>query len=228
LSLAGRTRQRFYGWWIVSVAAVLNGYGAGVNFYGFGVFFNPMREEFGWSRAATAGVFSLARLEGAPLGPIIGWLIDRIGSRRMMVAGLALTGLGFVSMYFIQSLWMFYLIYGVFIATGFSMGFFQAPQAMIANWFFRRRAQALSYLAVGAGLGGATLVPAMGAFMGMAGWIDGRGRGCPDVGSGDPAGPDPKAPAGGDGAGPGWPAQSGRGSGRGRPETPSLGAGGAG
>ena len=170
LSLAGRTRQRFYGWWIVSVAAVLNGYGAGVNFYGFGVFFNPMREEFGWSRAATAGVFSLARLEGAPLGPIIGWLIDRIGSRRMMVAGLALTGLGFVSMYFIQSLWMFYLIYGVLIATGFSMGFFQAPQAMIANWFFRRRAQALSYLAVGAGLGGATLVPAMGAFMGMAGW----------------------------------------------------------
>jgi len=170
LSLAGRTRQRFHGWWIVSVAAVLNGYGAGVNFYGFGVFFNPMREEFGWSRAATAGVFSLARLEGAPLGPIIGWLIDRIGSRRMIVAGLALTGLGFVSMYFIQSLWMFYLIYGVFIATGFSMGFFQAPQAMIANWFFRRRAQALSYLAVGAGLGGATLVPAMGAFMGMAGW----------------------------------------------------------
>jgi len=170
LSLASRARQRFYGWWIVSVAAVLNGYGAGVNFYGFGVFFNPMREEFGWSRAATAGVFSLARLEGAPLGPIIGWLIDRIGSRRMMVAGLALTGLGFVSMYFIQSLWMFYLIYGVFIATGFSMGFFQAPQAMIANWFFRRRAQALSYLAVGAGLGGATLVPAMGAFMGMAGW----------------------------------------------------------
>jgi MFS family permease len=170
LSLASRTRQRFYGWWIVSVAAVLNGYGAGVNFYGFGVFFNPMREEFGWSRAATAGVFSLARLEGAPLGPIIGWLIDRIGSRSMMVAGLALTGLGFVSMYFIQSLWMFYLIYGVFIATGFSMGFFQAPQAMIANWFFRRRAQALSYLAVGAGLGGAILVPTMGAFMGMAGW----------------------------------------------------------
>jgi MFS family permease len=168
--LAGTTRQRFHGWWIVSVAALLNGYGAGVNFYGFGVFFNPMREEFGWSRAATAGVFSLSRLEGAPLGPIIGWLIDRIGSRRMIVTGLAVTGLGFVSMYFIQSLWMFYLIYGVFIATGFSMGFFQAPQAMIANWFFRKRARALSYLAVGAGLGGATLVPAMGAFMGMAGW----------------------------------------------------------
>jgi MFS family permease len=91
----------------VSVTAVLYGYGAGVNFYGFGVFFNPMREEFGWSRAATAGVFSLARLEGAPLGPIIGWLIDRVGSRRMMVAGLSLTGLGFISMYFIQSLWMF-------------------------------------------------------------------------------------------------------------------------
>ncbi len=170
LSLASRTRERFHGWWIVSVTAILYGYGAGVNFYGFGVFFNPMREEFGWSRAATAGVFSLSRLEGAPLGPIIGWLIDRIGSRRMMVAGLSLTGLGFMSMYFIQSLWMFYVIYGLFIATGFSMGFFQASQAVVANWFFRRRAQALSYLAVGGGLGGAALVPAMGAFMGIAGW----------------------------------------------------------
>jgi MFS family permease len=170
LSLASGARQRFHGWWIVSVTAVLYGYGAGVNFYGFGVFFNPMREEFGWSRAATAGVFSLSRLEGAPLGPIIGWLIDRIGSRRMMVAGLSLTGLGFISMYFIQSLWMFYVIYGVFIATGFSMGFFQASQAIVANWFFRKRAQALSYLAVGGGLGGAALVPALGAFMGMAGW----------------------------------------------------------
>jgi MFS family permease len=170
LSLVSGTRERFHGWWIVSVTAVLYGYGAGVNFYGFGVFFNPMREEFGWSRAATAGVFSLARLEGAPLGPIIGWLIDRVGSRRMMVAGLSLTGLGFISMYFIQSLWMFYAIYGLLIATGFSMGFFQASQAIVANWFFRRRAQALSYLAVGGGLGGAALVPAMGAFMGMAGW----------------------------------------------------------
>ena len=170
LSLVSGARERFHGWWIVSVTAVLYGYGAGVNFYGFGVFFNPMREEFGWSRAATAGVFSLARLEGAPLGPIIGWLIDRVGSRRMMVAGLSLTGLGFMSMYFIQSLWMFYAIYGLLIATGFSMGFFQASQAIVANWFFRRRAQALSYLAVGGGLGGAALVPAMGAFMGMAGW----------------------------------------------------------
>lgn len=168
--LANRARDGFYGWWIVSVAAALNGYGAGVNFYGFSVFFNPMREEFGWSRAATAGVFSLSRLEGAPLGPIIGWLIDRVGSRSMMLVGLAVTGAGFVSMYFIQSLWMFYLIYGVLIATGFSMGFFQAPQAMVANWFQRKRGRALAYLALGAGVGGATMVPAMGAFMGAVGW----------------------------------------------------------
>lgn len=162
--------QVFRGQWILSIAAILNGYGAGVNFYGFSVFFNPMREEFGWSRAATAGVFSLSRLEGAPLGPIIGWLIDKVGSRSMMVVGLAITGAGFMSMYFIQSLWMFYLIYGVFIATGFSMGFFQAPQAMVTNWFLRRRSRALAYLAMGAGIGGAVMVPVMGEFMGVVGW----------------------------------------------------------
>jgi len=167
---ARRREEGFFGWWILSIASIINGYGAGVNFYGFSVFFNPMREEFGWSRAATAGVFSLSRLEGAPLGPIIGWLIDKVGSRSMMVVGLAITGAGFMSMYFIQSLWMFYLIYGVFIATGFSMGFFQAPQAMVANWFLRRRSRALAYLAIGAGIGGAVMVPVMGQFMGVVGW----------------------------------------------------------
>ena len=167
---ARRRGEGFYGWWILSIASIINGYGAGVNFYGFSVFFNPMREEFGWSRAATAGVFSLSRLEGAPLGPLIGWLIDKVGSRKMMVVGLAITGVGFMSMYFIQSLWMFYLIYGVLIATGFSMGFFQAPQAMVANWFLRKRSRALAYLAIGAGIGGAVMVPVMGQFMGVAGW----------------------------------------------------------
>ena len=167
---ARRRGEGFYGWWILSIASIINGYGAGVNFYGFSVFFNPMREEFGWSRAATAGVFSLSRLEGAPLGPLIGWLIDKVGSRKMMVVGLAITGAGFMSMYFIQSLWMFYLIYGVLIATGFSMGFFQAPQAMVANWFLRKRSRALAYLAIGAGIGGAVMVPVMGQFMGVAGW----------------------------------------------------------
>jgi MFS family permease len=168
-----RARRRvgeFYGWWIVSAAAVVNGYGAGVNFYGFSVFFNPMREEFGWSRAATAGVFSLSRLEGGLEGPVTGWLIGKFGAKRVMVAGLTICGLGFLSMYFVQSLLMFYLVYGVLIATGFGMGFFLAPQSMVTNWFQRRRGQALAYLAIGAGLGGATLVPAMGALMGAVGW----------------------------------------------------------
>jgi MFS family permease len=167
---ARRRVEEFYGWWIVSAAAVVNGYGAGVNFYGFSVFFNPMREEFGWSRAATAGVFSLSRLEGGLEGPVTGWLIGKFGPRRVMVAGLTICGLGFMSMYFIQSLLMFYLVYGVLIATGFGMGFFLAPQSMVTNWFLRKRGRALAYLAIGAGLGGATLVPAMGALIGAVGW----------------------------------------------------------
>jgi MFS family permease len=165
-----RGKQIFRGWWIASLAAILNGYGAGVNFYGFSVFFNPMREEFGWSRAATAGVFSLSRLEGGIEGPITGWLIGKIGPRRIMLVGLTICGLGFMSMYFIQSLLMFYLIYGLFIASGFGMGFFLAPQSMVANWFFRKRARAIAVLAIGAGAGGAILVPAMGGFMGAVGW----------------------------------------------------------
>jgi MFS family permease len=169
-SLTRRGRQRFYGWWIVFVGATLNAYGAGVNFYGFSVFFSPMREEFGWTYAQTAAAFSLSRLQGGPLGPIVGWFIDRVGTRRMAVIGITITGAGFVSMYAIQSLWMFYIIYGVFISTGFSIGFFHVTNAMAANWFVKKRSRALSYLAVGAGVGGAVLVPLLGLTMGLIGW----------------------------------------------------------
>ena len=74
---------------------------------------------FGWSRTAIALVFSMGRVEGGLLGPPAGYLTDRLGTRRMVLVGLALVGTGFVALSFVESMPGFYGAFAlVFLATG--------------------------------------------------------------------------------------------------------------
>jgi MFS family permease len=168
--LVTRGQGVFYGWRMVLVSGILNGFGAGVHFYGFSVFFNPMREEFGWTRAQMAGVFSLARLEGGIEGPFAGWLVDNVGPRKMFIIALVIVGAGYIAFCLINSLLMLYLIFGLLISVGYNTGFYRASNTIVANWFIKKRTRALSYLALGAGIGGAVVVPALGWLIGFAGW----------------------------------------------------------
>ncbi len=79
-----RLRKVFYGWWIVAASFGIIAYGGGAYWYGFSVFFKPIQNEFGWTRAETSAAFSLASLEGGVQGPIVGPLVDRFGPRRLM------------------------------------------------------------------------------------------------------------------------------------------------
>lgn len=99
-SVAIRRRPRiFYGWWVVMEAAAINVYGAGVWFYGFPVFFRALLVEFPtWSRGVTAGAVSFSRLEGGLEAPIVGWLVDRYGPRKLAVVGAVIAGIGFMVM----------------------------------------------------------------------------------------------------------------------------------
>ena len=86
----------FYGWRMVAVGCAMRMLGGGFHLYGFTIFFLPITQELGLSRAATSLVFSLARAEGAIEGPLAGYIIDRFGPRPMMLAGVILSGLGYM------------------------------------------------------------------------------------------------------------------------------------
>ena len=62
----------FYGWRMVGVSCAIRVLGGGLHAYGFTVFFLPVTQELGLSRAATSLVFSLARAQGAIEGPLAG------------------------------------------------------------------------------------------------------------------------------------------------------------
>ena len=146
-------RNVFYGWWIVAVGVVLAIINGSFYVYGFGVYYVPLLNELGASRAALGGVIGLARLEGGLIAPIAGWLIDRYGPRKLLYIGITTVGLAFLLLSIITQLWMLYLVF-MLIATASSFGGGRPINVAVANWFLRKRARALGILLAGIGLGG--------------------------------------------------------------------------
>ena len=161
-------RKVFYGWWMVGAATILNIFAGGTFIYGFTVFFNPIRNTFGWSATVTSVAFTLQRFEAGILEAVAGFLVDRVGPRKLMFGGWSVVGLGFLLMSRINSLWAFYGSF-LLIATGMSFATFIVIFAPIANWFNKKRSRAMTLVVVGFGISG-TLVPLLALAVGGLGW----------------------------------------------------------
>lgn len=173
----------FYGWWIVLAGSVSQAYTSGTFWQGFGAFFDPIIEQFGWSRALTAGAMSLQRTESGAISPFVGWFIDKFGPRNVMLFGTFLTALGFILLSRIQELWQFYAAFLV-LTLGLSFGTFLIVTTAVANWFVENRSKALSFTMAGSGLGG-ILVPVVIWLIATTDWRTGLvvvGVGCLVVG----------------------------------------------
>ena len=183
---SGNKRQEkkiFYGWWIVLAGSISQAYTSGTFWQGFGAFFDPIIEQFGWSRALTAGAMSLQRTESGAISPFVGWFIDKFGPRNVMLFGTALTALGFILLSRIQELWQFYAAFLV-LTVGLSFGTFLIVTTAVANWFVESRSKALSFTMAGSGLGG-VLVPVVIWIIATTDWRTGLvivGIGCLIVG----------------------------------------------
>jgi MFS family permease len=163
-------KKMFYGWRIVLATNVICMIGYGTWLYSFGVFFKPMSAEFGWTRAMTAGAYSLRSIEGGIASPVVGWAVDKYGARGVIVVGAILSGLSFTLMPLINSLLGFYLIYGILLSTGMSAMLYLPAWTVIAKWFVRRLSLAMAVLAVGAGIGGLVCAPASAYLIAHYGW----------------------------------------------------------
>ena len=154
-----QTRGVFYGWWLVGIAGFMLTLMSVSVFQGLGTMLVGLERHFGWSRTAMSGAFVLARAEGAVLGPIEGFLIDRFGCRRLILIGYIIMGIGFLMFSRVNALWEFYLAFMV-ITLGGGLGGWLANISLINNWFDRRRSFAMAAAMSGVHLGG-FLVPVL-------------------------------------------------------------------
>ncbi len=149
-----RSTRIFYGWWIV-VAAFLNLFFAvGIIFYGFPVFYPAFVESLGFARAQVTQGFLLGFLiVGLPVGFAAGALIDRIGSRWIILTGAGLIGGSLFLMGFMTRFWEYELLC-IAEVLGYVLAGPIANQVLIAQWFRRQRGRAMGLAYLGLGFGG--------------------------------------------------------------------------
>ncbi len=165
-----RARRAFYGWRILAASSVVGAIGGGLHMYGFSVFFLPVSRSLDLSRAATSLVFSLSRAEGAVEGPAAGYLIDRLGPRKVLFGAAIIMGVGYLLFSRVDSFITFLLVYMGVISLGFNAGLMHVPMALVNSWFIRRRSFALGILMASFALGGALIVPTLSVGIQHFGW----------------------------------------------------------
>jgi len=142
----------------------------GIALYGLPFFYDFMVRDFGWSRAQVTSGNALSKLVVGPVfGFAAGWVIDRFGPRRLMVAGILMAGAALIGLGSINSLGGFYLFY-LFNALGNVCGGPLPNQVLLTRWFTAARGRAMGFAYLGIGIGGA-LVPFLAVWLvKLAGW----------------------------------------------------------
>lgn len=138
-------------WIVLGAAFLMQMVFSGVHF-SFGVFLKPIAEEFHWSRGATAFAFTLLWWVSSPSSLIFGMLSDKIGTRKVLLCGALVFGLGIFLAGRMQTLWQFYLFFGVL--AGIGRGADRAPLlSAVFQFFNRRKGLAMGITLSGTGLG---------------------------------------------------------------------------
>jgi len=141
----------FYGYIIVLAAFFVQVLMWGT-FNTFGVFFVPLSAEFGWTRAMTSGPLSLSLLLMGLISIIAGRLNDRFGPRLVVTTCGFFLGLGYLLMSQVDTIWHFYLFYGVIIGIGMG-GPDLSLLSTVARWFVKKRGMMTGIMKAGAGVG---------------------------------------------------------------------------
>ncbi|MBI4298965.1 MAG: MFS transporter [Chloroflexi bacterium] len=139
----------FYGYHVSAAMMVIHWYLSTAYVYGFQALFLPIISEFGWSRGVASIAASIRNVENGMMGPVIGYLVDKYGSRVAVTFGVASLGAGMVVLGMVQSLWMYYGAFMI-ISLGFSSIVGVPFQALIVNWFHRLRGRMLGISMSGA------------------------------------------------------------------------------
>jgi sugar phosphate permease len=155
---------------MIGLVSALRVLGGGLHQYGFTVFFLPVTQDLGLTRAATSLAFSLARAEGSLAAPIVGYFIDRFGPKPIMLTAALMAGIGYILFSWVNSYTTFLIVYLGVISIAFTAGFVHAPMVIANSWFIRLRARAMTVVSAAVPVGGAVITPVLAMVVTAFGW----------------------------------------------------------
>ncbi len=159
----------FYGWYILAASFVILFFNSGARF-SFGVMFKPMIAEFGWNRSSISLAFFLNMTLYALSLTIVGRFYDRYGPKWVIVISTILLSAGYTLISLIDSLWQFFVYYGILAAIGLGGTSVPLIAALVSKWFEKWRGLAISLALSGNSLGHFALIPLFTIFALRYGW----------------------------------------------------------
>jgi MFS family permease len=129
----------------------------GIMFYGLPFFYDFWVQDYGWTRVTVTSGVAFGKIIVGFFAFFAGWIIDRFGPRRVMMAGILMGGTALIGLSQVTSLWQYYFFY-LFNALGYICGGPLPNQVLISRWFTNGRGKAMGIAYLGIGIGG-MLVP---------------------------------------------------------------------
>ncbi len=167
-----RISKVYFGWWILVITAITSGIGMGIYQYGFSAFFKPIAFEFDLSRGVASVAAAIGALQNGTLFVLSGWLSDKFGPKWVIVFGIFLMGMGLTAMYFINSAWAFYAVWGVLVGAGHCLGFTVANDKLLTSWFVGKRGLAFGIRFGMAGIVSGVILAILSWLIATSGWRD--------------------------------------------------------
>lgn len=168
---SGEQRSDYEGWRVAGAAgvAVLVSFSS-LFVYTFGVFLKPLAETFGWSREAVSASFGIAAMTVAVVSPGLGYLLDRVEPKRVIVPCVAVFGCAFASLSLLTPhIWHLYAVFVVLGLVGNGTAQMAYSRA-VSSWFQQRLGLALALVMAGSGLGAVLLPPLAALLIARLGW----------------------------------------------------------
>lgn len=154
-------------WWRV-VGALLMNLSLG-SLYAWSIFVAPLEKEFGWNRAQTSQVFTIAIFVFGASFVLAGRLQDKLGPFAISIIGSMFLGSGLILASFTNSLMWTYLTLGVVMGIGNGFGY-ATPIPVLSKWFPDRRGLAVGLAVAGYGAGSAILAFIVPPMLKSVGW----------------------------------------------------------
>jgi MFS family permease len=162
-------KRFYYGWLVVGAASGIEFANAATAIGILTVFVNPMTQEFGWSRTEVAGATSLGAILGAALAPFSGRLVDRMGSRLVLVVGGTVVCLACLYLSLAQTLLGFYIAFTLSRIS--DQGLIKiGASTTVGKWFLRYRGRATGLVFFAGAAGVIFLAPAVQLIISTWGW----------------------------------------------------------
>ena len=155
------------GWAIVWASFFTTAFASGGSQYGFGMFVEPLEQEFGWTRTQINLSLSIGLISGL-LSPIVGWGVDKYGSRTIMTVSLMIVGTSFFGRAGMTELWHWYGL-SAMLAIGFP-GTFLPVGKLVGTWFPATRGRMMGTVLAGNNVFGLVGVPLLSLVIQFQSW----------------------------------------------------------